>query len=111
MKFSTTKEVIICSAVWYKELPIVEFNEQALPKNINSGVVFCGRNHLQCIRTMSMIFGLRSVEPECGQYVQGFLTNFDRFVDREEGARIAIEAKQIESQVDTLYSEYLFDIV
>jgi len=111
MKFSTTKEVIICSAVWYKDLPIVEYNDQALPKNINSGVVFCGRNHLQCIRTMTMIFGLRSVKPECGEYVQGFLTNLDRFVDRKEGAKIAFEAQQIDKQVEELFSEYLFDIV
>jgi nucleoid-associated protein YejK len=66
---------------------------------------------------MIAITGNRSVEPECGKYVQGFLTNMNRFVDRKEGARIAFEAKQVNNRVSwenvdwetrDLYSEDLY---
>lgn len=52
------------------------------------------------------ITGLKTFE--CGESVQGFLTNKNRFVDREEGAIIAFDAGQIEKEKETLYSEDLY---
>ena len=48
---------------------------------------------------------------KAGESIQGFLTSKNRFVDRKEGAKIALEAKQIKelkfSKTD-LYSEDIY---
>ena len=72
-----------------------EIKKQSRPKNIAEGIVFCGHRHLQCMRTMSAITGIRSVINECGEYVQGFLTNDNLFVTRHEAFVIAKNADQI----------------
>jgi len=103
------KEKIICSAIWYKdldvkkELPIETF----LPKNCDKGVVFCGFRHGQCLYIMVSIYGLK--QHEAGEEVQGFLTNKNRFVDREEGAIIFIEnGGKLKYSTNLLYSEDLY---
>lgn len=47
---------------------------------------------------------------ELGESVQGFLTNLNRFVDRKEGAKIALNNGQIDklSYGKQLYSEDLY---
>jgi hypothetical protein len=40
--------------------------------------------------------------------VQGFLTNKNRFVDRQEAGIIALKAKQIDTETQMLYSEDLY---
>ena len=83
------EEYILCSAIWYKDLPLKkDIEHNVLPINCDRGLVFCGYRHTHCMYTMVSITGLRSVETEVGEYVQGFLTSKNRFVDREEGARI-----------------------
>jgi hypothetical protein len=60
---------------------------------------------------MSCLTGLRSVENAedgVGEYEQGFLTNTNRFVDREEAAQIAFDSGQIKQHTITLYSEDLY---
>lgn len=57
---------------------------------------------------MSSVTGLRSVEIEVGEYIQGFLTSQNKFVDREEAAIIAFNMKQIVEEKKTLYSEDLY---
>jgi hypothetical protein len=86
----TAKEYILCAAIWYKDIEIKKEmpNESRLPVNCDRGLVFCGYRHHQCMYTMVAVTGLRSVETEVGEYVQGFLTSKNRFVDREEGAEI-----------------------
>jgi hypothetical protein len=105
------KEYILCSAVWFEEFDN-QYNEtvkeQSRPKNITKGVVICGQRHLQCIRTFSYIVGKRAVQTEVGKSVQGFITNLNRFVDREEVGKIAFEAEQIEELKRCLYSEDLW---
>ncbi len=108
------KEYILCSAVWFKEFDN-DYNEivkeQSRPNNIKHGVVICGQRHLQCLRTFGFIIGKRTVLPEVGESIQGFLTNLNRFVDREEGWIIAKEASQIirvSGGEGTLYSEDLY---
>lgn len=105
-------EKISCSAIWYKDLKLKKvFTSNVLPINCDRGIVFCGHRHCQCMYSMCSITGLRSVETEVGKYVQGFLTTKNRFVDREEGAKIALGSGQIEKlnySSKTLYSEDLY---
>lgn len=105
------KEYILCAAVWYKEYDpdyAEEVKRQSRPKNVTRGMVFCGQRHLQCIRTFSYVTGKRSVDSEIGDNEQGFLTNTNRFVSREEGGQIAFDAGQTKELKQTLYSEDLY---
>ena len=98
-------EKIICSAIWYKELPTPIFR----PRNIEDGIVFCGHRHLHCIHQMHAMTGKN--ESQTGERVQGFLTNANQFVDRKEGAKIALESGQIERlrfSKTLLFSEDLY---
>ncbi len=97
-------EIILCAAIWYKEQPISKRN----PINIIEGVVVCGHRHCDCISTFVALSGKRSILPQCGEYVQGFLTNKNRFVDREEAAIIAFDAEQIKEETNKLFSEDLY---
>ena len=61
--------------------------------------------------TMSSLTGLRTCEigEDCaGESEQGFLTNKNRFVDREEAGQIAFNAGQTDELKRTLYSEDLY---
>lgn len=108
------KEYILCAAVWYSDLELSKYptipKEQYLPINIDRGIVFCGHRHIQCIRQMNIITGLK--QHEAGNEVQGFLTSKNRFVDRKEAAIIASEMKQLITEgvtsVSRLYSEDLY---
>jgi len=102
-------EIILCAAIWYKQLELKKtFEHNVLPVNCDVGLVFCGHRHPQCMYTMCSITGLRSVTTECGEYVQGFLKNKNRFVNREEGAIIAFNSGQIKEEKQTLFSEDLY---
>jgi len=59
---------------------------------------------------MVAITGKKSVYSEVGENIQGFLTNTNRFVDREEGAKIALSCGQIKELKygSILYSEDLY---
>ena len=74
------KEYILCSAIWYKELDTPVHR----PKNIDKGAVICGLGHGHCISLLVALTGKRSVLPSVGEYVHGFLTSKNRFVDRIE---------------------------
>lgn len=105
------KEYILCAAIWYKEIPLKKELPQVLPINCDKGLVVLGHRHGQCMWTMDCLTGLRSVTnaPDgVGEYIQGFLTNTNRFVSREEAAQIAIDSKQIKQHTITLYSEDLY---
>jgi hypothetical protein len=101
------KEYILCAANHYDD------GEKQIhgPKNIESGFVICGRRHANCISMFAKMVGfpydenanaLRKTER------QGFLTNTDRFVEREEAAQIAFEAGQIRQHKIVLFSEDLY---
>ena len=105
------KEYILCAAIWYKDIPLRKVIEGVLPKNCDRGLVVLGHRHGQCMWTMSSLTGLLSVtnaEDGVGEYEQGFLTNKNRFVDREEGGKIAFDAGQTEDLRTTLFSEDLY---
>jgi hypothetical protein len=105
------KEYILCAAVWYKEIVLKKDIPQVLPKNCDRGLVVLGYRHGQAMWTMSCLTGLRSVEKAedgVGEHEQGFLTNTNRFVNREEAAQIAFDVGQIKQHTITLYSEDLY---
>lgn len=100
-------EKVICSAIWYMDLPTAVHG----PTNVDHGTVICGYRHPHCIHAMYALTGKRSVESEVGKFVQGFLTNKNKFVDREEGADIALKNGQIKHlsySKTKLYSEDLY---
>ena len=104
-------ERIYCAAIWYKDILLKKDIPQVLPKNCDKGLVVLGHRHGQAMWTMSCLTGLRSVENAddgVGEHEQGFLTNKNRFVDREEGAKIAFESGQIKEELIRLFSEDLY---
>lgn len=105
-------EFIICSAIWYKDLILKRDDllrhRGFSPYNVDRGIVFCGWRHPNCLYAMIAVTGLRSVPAEVGEYVQGFLTNKNRFVDRKEAAQIALECNQISEPKNILFSEDVY---
>lgn len=82
------KEHILCAAIHFND----EKSRFHQPKNINTGVVISGFRHHNCYAV------LHSLNLSCTVWDnenQGFLTSFNRFVDRYEAWNIAKEAKQI----------------
>lgn len=106
------KEYILCAAIWYKDINLIinDIPSDLLrPINCDSGIIFCGHRHPQCLYQMVAITGKKQYE--VGEEIQGFLTNLNRFVDRKEGAKIALESKQIDKlhfNNNVLYSEDLY---
>jgi len=91
-------ETVACAAIWYKDIPLRKVMPGALPVNCDRGLVVCGHRHGQCISVMGSLTGLRSVKSgpdSVGDYVQGFLTTKNRFVDRLEAAEIAVATGQV----------------
>lgn len=104
-------EYILCAANWYKDLPLkyTEIPGSLLrPKNCDRGIVFAGLRHPFCLYQMVAMTGLRQCE--AGEEIQRFLTSENRFVDRKEGAKIALECGQITELKwgSNLYSEDLY---
>jgi hypothetical protein len=103
-------EKILCSAVWYKDLISAKDDlplSHYLPKNIDKGIVMYGLRHAQCIYTRVALNGKKDFE--CGESIQGFLTNCNNFLTREEAARLHVKngGKLNYSSTD-LYSEDLY---
>lgn len=98
------KQYILCSAIWYKDLPTM----QHLPRNCDKGIVLCGRMHCNIIAQMFTTMKLRTAslgEHSTGSFEQGFLTNDNFFVGRREAAEIAFNFGQIKVKKDYLCSE------
>ncbi len=88
------KEYIICAANYYND----ERRHDHQPKNIGVGFVICGRRHHNCIKTFTQVVGFPysiSGHRIHNTEEQGFLTNTDRFVNRQDAYKIAFEADQI----------------
>jgi hypothetical protein len=97
------REYILCAAIWFDDGK--EYKLQ--PTNIKTGLVLCGWRH-GCI--FPQIGGLVRERQELGIFEkeQGFLTSNNRFVDRTEAAKIAIECKQVQKETEYLFSEDLY---
>jgi hypothetical protein len=81
------KEYVLCAAIYYNDGK--EYPHQ--PKNIQTGFVICGRRHHNCISTLSTVAGIKTKAKD----IQGFITNTDLFVNRQEAYLIALKAGQI----------------
>jgi hypothetical protein len=100
---------ILCSAIWFDDGK--EWVHQ--PKNVKTGFVITGMRHHNCFMTLKIVSELfdikdhvkgKSIEKE-----QGFLTNENMFVNREEAYLIAIKSGQaVKKTKATLYSEDLY---
>lgn len=98
-------EKILCAAIWYKEQPqlVSHYN----PINIGKGVVLCGYRHHNIIGQCISL--LNKKQHEMGEYVQGFLTSKNRFLDREEAAKLWKEQGNTLQYTDNeLFSEDLY---
>lgn len=88
------KEFIICAACFYDDG--IKYGNQ--PDNIEIGYVIAGRRHNNCIGMFAKIYGF-PYNPEAKKIysteIQGFLTNTNRFVNRQEALIIATEANQL----------------
>lgn len=110
------KEYILCAAIWLNDGK----SHVHQPKNIKTGFVISGRRHHNCFATLAAIGNSLGIEerlkkkiiPE-GREGQGFITNFDRYVNRKEGFYIAQKAGQLLHNIHdmsnpTLISEDLY---
>lgn len=106
----TSKEYIICAAIWYKDG--TEAPRGLIAQNIDSGVVIGQWRHGNCINVRSTNplwnakkLAERKQEPpmissyedtlKYYDYVDGFLTSKGRFVDRWQGMALAYLAGQV----------------
>lgn len=87
-------EIIICAAIQLAET-----------KN-----VFLGHRHNHCFAALNdeLSYTLNRQEIAKIRKIQGFITSKNRFVNREEAAKIAFEANQIKKEIYCLFSEDLY---
>lgn len=80
---------IICSAIHYDN------NQQYMhqPKNVETGMVICGRRHHNIFPILVGLFGKNRFKN--ANETQGFLTADDRFVDRKTALTMARSNNQI----------------
>lgn len=100
-------EKILCAATWFDDGKKHNFQ----PKNIETGLVVMGFNHAMIFQTIG---GSVKERQELGihEREQGFVTTYQRFVDRKEALEIAKREGQIVKKYglqSLLFSEDLFD--
>lgn len=109
--------LIIALVIYYgtKKRKVDEYILCAATHYLMLEVVLCGWRHNNIIEQMTKLTGKRSVGTEAedttGPYIQGFLTNKGRFVNRTEAMIIAKrsgQAKQPTYRTKTLFSEDLY---
>lgn len=113
-------EYILCAANHYFDGKEYEHQPFNIPSR-KGGFVVCGWRHHNIIAQVAQLLGKKTIDHrnrfEGGKVVdwdkeipavQGFLTNKNRFVTREEAARIAYKAGQIEEEKGYLTSEDIY---
>ena len=105
------REFIVCSANYYVD----GLTHPHQPINISHGFVVCGLRHHNCINTFAQIYGFPYSEETLKikrTEEQGFLTNTNKFVNREYALEIAIKANQLKDgnnhNLKKLHSEDLW---
>ena len=84
-------EYILCSAIWFDDEK--QYTHQ--PRNIKTGFVVTGHRHHNCFQTLAILTGRDEARLDF-EKEQGFLTNTNRFVGRNEALNIARGAGQID---------------
>lgn len=99
-----SREYIICAAIHFDDgAPYIH-----QPKNIKQGFVVCGRRHHNIFYTVATLAKDLKKRLTYDRQIQGFLTNKDRFLTREEAALVAFEAGQTKELETKLISEDLY---
>lgn len=95
-------EYILCAAIHYQDGKVYQHQ----PKNIDNGIVICGRRHYNCFTILYSLLG----DNYNTKFIhdQGFLTSKNRYVNRKEGAEIAFKSGQIKQEQKTMCSEDLY---
>jgi len=96
-----TTEEVICAAIWFQD----GIRRQHMPTNIKDGLVVTGYRHCQCY---SIVAALSPKFRSGFTEIQGFLTSYGLFVNRNQAAEIARKAGQISSHNGELFSEDLY---
>ena len=94
-------EYIVCSAIHYDD----NRKHYHQPDNIETGFVIAGLRHHNCFYTIATLKGetIKGMKE-----TQGFLTNDNRFLDREDAGKLAFTCGQIKEKVSTLFSEDIY---
>ncbi len=88
-----TKEYICCAMIHWDDGNVYPHQ----PKNILSGMAIAGWMHGNIITIGSKIFGNAGERAKKGiKETQGFLTSKNRFLNRIEAGKLALECGQIE---------------
>lgn len=105
---SKQPERILCAATWYCDIELkTDTYNDFRPIGADSGIVSVGHRHANCMYMMTSLFGKRNFE--FGKHIQGFLTNHNRFVDREEGAKLFVKnGGKLKYSKSRLFSEDLY---
>ena len=85
------KEFIICAAIHY-DYPSIHTEQ---PINITNGLVITGFRHKNCHFIERIINKPMQDAFKESEIIKGFLTNTNRFVNRQEAYEIAFKADQI----------------
>ncbi len=93
------KEYILCAAIWVKDGKHYEHQ----PKNIEWGIVICGRRHHNCFTVLARL----GIDYK-GVTEQGFITSKDIFVNRYKAGRIVFKCGQTKELSDHLISEEIY---
>ena len=86
-----TGEYILCAAIWFDDGKVYAHQ----PRNIDTGLVFCGWMHANIFPQIGGTIGERK-DLGVHEREQGFLTSNNRFLDRAEAGKLAIKCGQIE---------------
>ena len=104
--YNTTKgkkEVIVCSAMYVENS--IE-SSGYLPINKWTGFVVCGPRHNSCFKIYEALSKMDYLSSDC---IDGFITNRERFLSRQEAGKFAYESGQVKIDVgDFLTSEDLY---
>jgi len=99
------KEKVLCAAIWFEDSEKNTYPHQ--PNNIPHGFVMCGHRHNSIFAPFALI-DKNNKDSKLLQVQQGFLTNFNRFVDRRAAVKVALAAGQIKKSKELLYSEDIY---
>lgn len=99
-KHKDLKEVVLCAAIWFPNENTPYHNV----KNIDKGLVLCGHRHPHIIGQYNAMGGKFTEET----YVQGFITNLNNFLTREEAHTLFIDCGGEPESSEQLYSEDLY---
>jgi len=82
--------------------------------NVDKGSVVCAHRHGHVIALMMNLTGLRTVtyaKDGVGEHIQGFLTNKNRFVDRQEAAINEICFENVSLELGYDKESYIYRIL